>query len=248
MQEIMLAEAEQVKICHEKIGLCFKTALESAREAGKTLNNVKARISGYGNWVKENCEISLRTANNYTDIYNYWNEVEKRNSIADFSSMNTIYKEIEQIKQDEKKTELQKANERIVLFKKTGKKPEGWRLHTDDKLLEEKEKEEAEYEKRKKEAFESQKKRVEDKKRADEENARSEQRTREEVNKIIGDLQAKETWRQRLMASKNCTDKLSEILLDYLSGLGSDHERLVACTEGIKVLRAASVELQRAGA
>jgi hypothetical protein len=82
-------------------------------------------------WLEQNVKCSRRNAFNYLSLYDHQNQIIGANNLT------VAYKLIETLEARKKQTEAQKASQRVAEYRKTGKKPEGWRQHTDDKLAQE---------------------------------------------------------------------------------------------------------------
>jgi hypothetical protein len=93
--------------------------------AEKICNPVELR-----EWMDGKLDFSRRAAYRYIDLYKYQKQVK------DAENLTEAYKMITDIKSEKKQIEEKKAADRVQEYKETGKKPEGWRKHTDDKLAE----------------------------------------------------------------------------------------------------------------
>ena len=215
-----------------------KSCVKDAQRIGQLLCEVQTQLetchSGrFPEWVINNCSISERTAYRYMDLYQY------RLKIGETASFSEAYKQIEEIKQIEQKTENEKAAERVEVAYKTGVKPEGWRQHTDDKLLQQK-KEAAERQKAYDENLKMQAERI----NREEEVRKQEQEHREKVidnaRKIMSEAVERavklESWRDKLNLSGNSED-VENMIIVYLDELENDSRRIECCHNIIKICK-----------
>src|SRR6266850_8495577 len=70
--------ALRIRAEHAAFGEGLRDSLEHARTAGTLLNEAKEKMThGYfGAWIKQQCDLSHRTANNYMLIAREWSRVE----------------------------------------------------------------------------------------------------------------------------------------------------------------------------
>jgi hypothetical protein len=81
-------------------------------------------------WMDGKLHFSRRAAYRYIDLFKF------QKQIKDAENLSEAYKMIGDIKSEQKQVEDRKATDRVQEYKETGKKPEGWRRGTDDKLAE----------------------------------------------------------------------------------------------------------------
>ena len=242
MNEMMITN-EQSVICEinylqNGIEQKAKSCVQDAQRIGQLLKEVKNSLENsnsfkFPEWVRQNFNFTLQTAYNYMDLFQY------RSKIVGSSSFTEAYKQIDEIKQIEQKTENEKARERVEVAYKTGKKPEGWRQHTDDKLLQEKkesiERQKAYEENLRRQAEEINRQEAERKQRQAEQDA-----VLKHTQKIISDVLEQavkiESWKDKLHLSGNNSD-IENLIISYLNGLENDTRRIECCHNIIKVCK-----------
>jgi hypothetical protein len=145
------------------------------------------------------------------------------------------YKQIQYLEQEKKKTETQKAFQRVQQFKSTGIKPEGWRRMTDDKLY----KEEIERDKR----IEENRKRIN---KIDNEKKSSSNMFDDLLNNVIEKSKKVNSFKDSIRLSfEGKNDSFIDALIDYLDSLNDDNRRIEVCHNVIKVAKNIAKELQR---
>ena len=168
--------------------------------------------------------------------------------LANVADLHDAYKQIESLEEQERWSESQLARQRIDEFNSTGKKPEGWRRGTDDKLAEEvrnqQERLKVLQEELKQEVAEEQARRKASK---------PEPVDFTEINKIVGKVveQAarRAEFKERIRIShEGKDDQFAEALMDYLDELPDDSRRIEACYNIIKVAKGVANQLQQATA
>jgi len=111
----------------DELNKSLKISVTKAIEIGKELHEIKKEL-GHGNflaWIKNNLELSERTAQNYMRLYNY------RDKTAIVADLQTAYKQVDQIEYQKKKTQEEEDRKIIEEYKHTGIKPEGWKRRHD---------------------------------------------------------------------------------------------------------------------
>jgi hypothetical protein len=200
-------------------------------------------------------------------------EPEKQKSIAEklaageAASIAEAQRKLQQEESARKQSEEQQAHARVSAYLKTGKKPEGWREGTDDKLAAE----EKERNARIKANAEAMRKQEEERKAKtreyEEETARlkaerekafaSMQQHKERAESLNAEgldallqqqtdaLQERIKFKERMRVSADgMTDPFQDALIDYLNGLADDNRRIEACYNIIKICRGIAGALQ----
>jgi hypothetical protein len=197
----------------------------------------------FPDWLQNNTSIPQSTAYRYMSLYNY------RNQITAAENLQEAYKQIEILEAQKKQTETQKAHHRIAEYKKTGVKPEGWRKHTDDKLL----KEDQERDKRINDRFEEAKKRESERRQEQQQAEADRDQTARDIELLSRHFAGEEeTVKKRAefkekirLSAEGMSDPFQDAILDYLEGLENDSRRIEACYNIIKICKRIAAELQR---
>ena len=237
---VSIADAgDELNRLHGEIENKMRSTVSDAIRAGEILAQVKERLphGDFLPWIKLNCRFSERTAYNYIGLHGH------SSKIATVANLQDAYKQVEALEAQERKTDDQKARERVTAFVKTGNKPEGWRRGTDDTLAE-KEKAHAE----------SMKKWHEDMKAKNEERVRQAEKARpfidfSEINKIVEQqtqaLVKRQTFKESIRVShEGKDDPFVDAIMDYLETLADDNRRVEACYNIIKVCKGIANQLQ----
>ena len=229
---------------HGEIETSLRMTVEYAIRAGEILSNVKEKI-GHGEflpWLNSSVSFSERTAQNYMRVYHH---SDKTASVADLQE---AYRVVERIETQERQTENQKAMQRVREFNKTGKKPEGWRRGTDDKIAQEEADRDDRLEAVKSKMAEAEKVKAETRQQreADDETWEHSSAVLESVSKAISEkLEQRARFKERIRVSQSGeSDQFIEALMDYLDELENDNRRIEACQNIIKVCRNIAAELQ----
>ena len=105
--------------------------LDIALGIGEVLRKLENSHAGnFQSWMSS-LQIPKTTAYRYVTLYEY------RNQIAAANNLTEAYRQIETLEAQKKQSETRRACQRAAEYRRTGKKPEGWRQHTDDKLAKE---------------------------------------------------------------------------------------------------------------
>ena len=220
-------------------------SVADAIKIGEILSENKANMAGrFLAWIST-LPFSDRTAQRYMQLYAH------RDKTATLSDLQTAYKQVESFEEQERKTDDQKARERVTAYLKTGKKPEGWRRETDDKLAKER--------RESNEAFEAQqakwKLQNEERMRASEAKPTS---PHIDVDALLSNaravfaeqavvLQKRITFKEKIRVShEGKDDPFVDAIMDYLDSLGDDNRRVEACYNIIKVCKRIAIEIQQA--
>lgn len=215
-----------------------KSCIQDAQRIGQLLMQVqedlqKSNSWTFAEWVNKNCNFGRSTAYNYIDLFQY------RMKIGASASFSDAYKQIEEIKQIEQRTENEKARARVEVAYKTGTKPDGWRRGTDDKLLQEKkesvERQKAYEENLKKQAEEINRQEEERKQRRAEEDVIIENAQRV-ISEAIGYAEKMASWKDKLHLSGNNSD-IENMIIGYLNNLENDSRRIECCHNIIKICK-----------
>jgi len=236
---VSIADAgDELNRLHGEIENKMRSTVADAIRAGEILAQIKERLphGNFENWIKINCSFNTVTAWRYSKLYLYSKSLTAKD-------LQEAYRQVEALEAQERKTDDQKARERVTIFVKTGNKPEGWRRGTDDTLAE-KEKAHAE----------SMKKWHEDMKAKNEERVRQAEKARpfidfSEINKMVEQqtqaLVKRQTFKESIRIShEGKEDPFVDAIMDYLETLADDNRRVEACYNIIKVCKGIANQLQ----
>ena len=237
--------AEQINEKHTALISNTKLLISQAVEIGGLLSQVKenGKHGEFEQWLEQHIKFNTRTARNYLSVFKY------QNQITGASNLTEAYKLIETLEAQKKKSETQNAYERVAEYRKTGKKPEGWRQHTDDKLAQEEEERDKRIDLMKQESLN----------RKQEEQSKAREREAEQVRiEIDTDSLLKffdhesEAVKKRTefkeairLSAEGMQDPFQDALLDYLEGLENDSRRIEACHNIIKVCKRLAAKILR---
>lgn len=224
--------ANVINECHIAVTNKCKDLVAAAIEIGHFLAKARLEISHTGNftvWLQSEIKFSATTAYRYLDLYKYQTQIARARNLVE------AYKIIDEIQSGKKKTETQKARERIEIYRRTGSKPEGWRRHTDDKLAQE----EPEYQnaqaERQRNAAEQ--KRIETAERL--------KRLQEEIQKEQEKSKRNENFISSLLLGTDILDNPDTIaFLNFLADKADDNRRIETCNLMIKIGKRISAQLQ----
>jgi hypothetical protein len=192
----------------------------------------------FDEWLKANITFSRRTAYNYISLFNH------KNQIASAGSLQEAYKQIEDLEAQKKKTETQKAYNRVAEFRKTGVKPDGWRQHTDDKLAKAEQERDARIEQVKQEALSREQEKREKEQEREQQKAETETLLNILDQHIDAEKKRAEFKEKIRLSADGMKDPFHDAILDYLDGLENDSRRIEACYNIIKICKRIAVELQ----
>jgi hypothetical protein len=228
---------------HQRMGRGTRLLLDVALGIGEVLAELgKVQARTFPNWLEGNTGIPKRTAYQYMSLYNY------RSHVAAAESLQEAYRQIEDLEAQKRQTETQKAHQRVAEYKKTGVKPEGWRQHTDDKLL----KEDRERDERINDHFEEVKRR-EAERRQEQQRAETERdqtaRDMELLSRHFADeaetVKKRTEFKEKIrLSADGMKDPFQDAVLDYLENLENDSRRIEACHNIIKICKRIAAELQ----
>ena len=133
MAKLTVNSISELNILHKNIESKLKSTVQDAIMAGEILIKVKDDLphGEFLPWIEKNCIFKQATAYNYMGLYQY------KSKIITVVNLPEAYKQVKQLESAKKQTDNQKAFKRVQEFKKTGKKPDGWRKNTDDKIYQE---------------------------------------------------------------------------------------------------------------
>lgn len=125
--------AEKINALHDRANSRAKMAVSDAIEIGKLLSDA---ITEHGKktlsaWIDAgNVTIARSVAYRYVDLFEY------RDQIGESKNIFVAYKQIADIKADQKRIEYKQSADRVAEYKETGKKPEGYKKNTDERRAE----------------------------------------------------------------------------------------------------------------
>jgi hypothetical protein len=222
---------------HKQIAIGTRQLIDIALDIGQALNECQ-KNDGFVEWLKANVSFSHQTAYKYISLFNY------KEQSTGAGNLTEAYKLIETLEAQKKQTEAQKASRRVAEYRKTGKKPEGWRQHTDDKLAQEEE----ERDKRIEEAFQKKRDEAEAKQRQEVERVRLEAETDttlQFLNKVAEAVKKRAQFKEAIrLSADGMEDPFQDALIDYLETLENDNRRIEACHNIIKICKRITSELQ----
>ena len=222
---------QEINTLHSNIEGKLKSTVKDAIKLGELLTNVKQKLphGTFLNWINDNCNFSRQTSHRYMSLFQY------KSKCITMKHLPEAYKQIQYLEQEKKKTETQKAFQRVQQFKSTGIKPEGWRRMTDDKLY----KEEIERDKR----IEENRKRIN---KIDNEKKSSSNMFDDLLNNVIEKSKKVNSFKDSIRLSfEGKNDSFIDALIDYLDSLNDDNRRIEVCHNVIKVAKNIAKELQR---
>jgi len=243
--------AKKIVALHEGLSKKTRLLINDALEIGDLLIQAQKNCEHgeFVSWLGKNINFSDRTAYKYISLFNH------KNQIASAENLQDAYRQIETLEAQKKQTETQKAYNRVAEFRKTGVKPEGWRQHTDDKLLKEEQERDNRIEAVKRKSLERKRekekeqaewdaRRAESKRIIEEATAETEILTDFLSKKIEVDRKREEFKTKIRLSADGMKDPFQDAILDYLEGLENDSRRIEACYNIIKVCKRIAVELQ----
>jgi len=237
--------ADRINELHRQIESKIRTAVDDAIELGRLLTVQKEKLE-HGEflpWLEGNCTFSQQSASNYMRLYQH------HDKLPTVSNLQEAYKQIKVIESQRSISESKKSKLRVKEFLRTGKKPEGWRRGTDDRIL----KEEQEFQDRLRQLEEDEErarlKREESKRQREEtgENIRYLNDHMEEAATAFIEKQRKVSeFKDRIRLSDGGKDDVFiDAIMQHLDSLPDDSRRIEACNNILKVVRNIANELQR---
>jgi len=241
-QQVSIVTAgEELNRIHAGIESKMRSTVQDAIRAGEILAQVKERLphGDFLPWIKLNCRFSQQSASNYMRLFEY------RSKLPTVSNLQEAYRQVETLEAQERKTDDQKARERVATFVKTGNKPEGWRRGTDDKLAQE------EIERDKRIKAEQERIKLESAKKE-----QTAQESKQEYDRLFNDamkyvenattsITKRMAFKERIRLShEGVNDSFIDALMDYLDELDDDSRRIEACYNIIKVCKGIANDLQ----
>ncbi len=241
-QQVSIVTAgEELNRIHAGIESKMRSTVQDAIRAGEILAQVKERLphGDFLPWIKLNCRFSQQSASNYMRLFEY------RSKLPTVSNLQEAYRQVETLEAQERKTDDQKARERVTAFVKTGNKPEGWRRGTDDKLAQE------EIERDKRIKAEQERIKLESAKKE-----QTAQESKQEYDRLFNDamkyvenattsITKRMAFKERIRLShEGVNDSFIDALMDYLDELDDDSRRIEACYNIIKVCKGIANDLQ----
>jgi len=237
---------DEVNRLNKTIEIKAQSAIQDAIRIGEILTSVKENVQ-HGEfipWVAKNCKFSQSTAQKYISLWENKEQIGNSHANTNFQTPKTLqeaYSLIETLEAQAKRTEGQKAQDRIETYNKTGKKPEGWRQHTDDKLAQEKREQD--------ERVKLLQKKIQEESKSREQIADMNDRYIDEGLKAAQDMVENITKRQSFKESirvshEGLSDPFVDAIMDYLDTLHDDNRRIEACYNIIKVCKGIAVAIQ----
>lgn len=231
---------EQIINLHTGIMSAARRSVQDAIKIGEIISEQK-KLLQHGEflpWVKT-LPFDERTAQRYIKLNYYKN---KTDSVSDLQS---AYRQIENIEQQEKQTAEQRKRSMIAEYRRTGIKPDGWDRSL-DYIIKKQDEEKAKFEERSRKHFEQAEK---------EKHERIKQENAEDIfssvlnnaaNEIIGNMKKRSEWKDKIKVSNNGKeDSFVDAIMDYLDTLEDDNRRIEACYNIIKVCKNIAVDLQK---
>lgn len=235
---------EELNRLHGQIEGKLRSTVEDAIRAGEILTQVKERV-GHGEflqWVRKNAEFEERTAQRYMQLFVY------RDKCVSVSDLQSAYKQVESLEAQAKRTESQRAADRVRHYLKTGEKLEGWRRGTDDKIVEEERARAERIEAAKAKMQEAADRREQEEKRRAESRASwsaTEDMLRKAAEIHVEHSAKRRQFKERIKLSQSGeSDAFIDALMDYLDEMENDSRRIEACQNIIKVCRNIAASLQ----
>jgi hypothetical protein len=117
-----------IKDQHLKIGIRAKLLVDNAINIGMILYYVQSKNSReFVRWIESNFDFTVKTAYRYILLYTY------KDKLKEVENLNEAYRITNKFLSKKKEKEDKKSEQRVIEYKKTGKKPKNWRRGTDDK-------------------------------------------------------------------------------------------------------------------
>jgi len=122
--------AEWVNAQHAQLESGARSLVDMAMALGEVLCIVREKNEegGFLQWLGNSIHIKKTTVYRYMALYN------NKEKVSDAKNLTDAYKKIEASMTLKKAQEQEEAEARVAEYNKTGKKPKGWRQHTDDRL------------------------------------------------------------------------------------------------------------------
>ena len=221
----------ELNILHKNIESKLKSTVQDAIKAGELLTKIKAELQHgqFLSWIEKNLIFTRMTAYNYMRVYEY------KSKCITVLHLPEAYRLVAKLEYAKKQTENHKAFNRVLNYKKSGVKPEGWRKNTDDKLY----KEEIDRDKR----IEENKKRIQVKQQETQQGSKVFDNL---LNSVINEQEKRSTFKESIRLSFDGKNSpFIDALIDYIEGLEDDNRRIEACYNIIKVTKNITKELQR---
>jgi hypothetical protein len=235
---------QEIKQLHNAIAADFANTLVKAIRIGELLSEQRRKCTSactfptFEKWLNEsNFDFNRQTAYQYIGVYEY----RKRINAPD---LNTAYKQLADLRAKEKQSETQKAYNRVAEFRKTGVKPEGWRQHTDDKLVKEEQERDARIDRVKQNALSREQEKREQERELEQQKVETESLLNFLDLRIDAEKKRAEFKEKIRLSADGMKDPFQDAILDYLDGLEDDSRRIEACYNIIKVCKRIAVELQ----
>jgi hypothetical protein len=223
----------------------LKMSVQKAIRIGELLTEQK-EIVGHGlflSWLKDNIDISERSAQMYMKLFNY------KDKTAEIADLQSAYHQIETLEAQAKLSKEERDRQMIAEYRRTGKKPAGWDRSLDYRIQKDKEAETKQKERTEKEFKEREqraKQHTERTYKADGLIDGMRDALKVATEGILAKSKERADWKEKIRLS-DCgkDDAFMDAIIDYMETLESDNRRIEACGNIIKICRNISVELQR---
>lgn len=99
----LVSLADKINAAHLEVELSLRRALQAAYEAGEALREAKCHL-GHGEflpWLQENCQCSIRTAQRYMAIAEYWDALAAKCDSVTHLKLQDAYRLIAEIRRGE---------------------------------------------------------------------------------------------------------------------------------------------------
>ena len=230
--KLKMTPSNEINILHNIIKHKLRSSVIEALKIGKLLIKQKENIKHgeFEKWIEHSLTFSTRSAERYMKLYRYRG---KTDSLTDLQS---AYKMVQSLDAKKRTIETKLAFDRVLEYKKTGKKPENWRQNTDDKLF----KEEIERDERINNIKENYEQRIYEQKHIKDP-------IKKAINEFNEDYKIRKEYKDKLKLSGDIKETYAylDAIMDYLNGLEDDNRRLEACHNIIKTVKSITKDLQR---
>lgn len=235
----------RINAVNDRIVMSLRRTVSDAIELGGILCEVKEKIGhgGFLPWLEKHCGINERSCRRYMEIYHYKNKTDR------VSDLHEAYAQIETLKAQEKREEIERKEKMMRDYKRTGIKPDGWDRSCDYEYK--KWHDEKERDARVSAAIDAKTKAAEEtraKIKEREEKAESMKQSMDDVQRLIDESmrlsKEKDSFRKGITDGAKFMHAFLDVIDDYLHNLTDDNRRIEACNNIIKHCRDISIKLQ----